>query len=90
MTYIFFSKFKNMNDQLPNALSTMFLRRLVIFLHFETYALENLQKLLTIPDPGGQLSFLPHIYMRQEAKFDPGFAREPRILGILERTGLKV
>ena len=35
-----FSKFKNMNDQLSNAPSTMFLRCLVMFLHFDTYVFE--------------------------------------------------
>ena len=43
MTNIF-SKFKNMNHQLSNALSTMFLRCLVMFLHFDTYAFESAQK----------------------------------------------
>ena len=33
-----------MDHQLSNALSTMFLRHLVMFLHFETYALANPQK----------------------------------------------
>ena len=35
---------KSMDPQLSNALSTMFLRHLVIFLHFKTYALANPQK----------------------------------------------
>ena len=43
MTNIFLG-FKNMDHQLSNALSTMFLRRLVMFLHFETYAFVNSQK----------------------------------------------
>ena len=50
MTNIF-SKFKNMNDQLSNVPSIMFLRCLVMFLHFDTYAFENAQKVMlcTIP-----------------------------------------
>ena len=50
-----------MDHQFSKALSTMFLRRLVMFLHFETYVFENPQK----PDPCRfpiyQLDFLPHI-----------------------------
>ena len=43
MTNIF-SELKNMNHQFSNALSTMFLRCLVMFLHFDTYAFESAQK----------------------------------------------
>ena len=43
MTNIF-SKFKNMIHQFSNALPTMFLRCLVMFLHFDTYAFESAQK----------------------------------------------
>ena len=46
MTNIF-SKFKNMNNQLYNAPSTMFLRCLVMFLHFDTYAFESAQKVMS-------------------------------------------
>ena len=61
MTNIF-SELKNMNHQLSNALSTMFLRHLVIFLHFETYALANPQKAGLCPKSGCELDFLPHIH----------------------------
>ena len=53
MTNIF-SKFKNMNDQLSNAPSTMFLRCLVMFLHFDTYAFENAQKVMSCMIPVSQ------------------------------------
>ena len=43
MTNIFLGS-ESMEHQLSNALSTMFLRHLVMFLHFETYALANPQK----------------------------------------------
>ena len=46
-----FSKFKNMNDQLSNAPSTMFLRCLVMFLHFYTYAFESAQKAMSCMIP---------------------------------------
>ena len=60
MTNIF-SELKNMNHQFSNALSTMLLRRLDIFLHFETYVFENPQK-YTGPDfQVYQLDFLPHM-----------------------------
>ena len=39
-----FSELKKVKYQLSNALSTMFLRRLDIFLHFETYVFQNPQK----------------------------------------------
>ena len=39
-----FLELKNMNHHLSNALSTMFLRRLDIFLHFEAYVFEDAQK----------------------------------------------
>ena len=42
-----FSEFKNMNHQLSNAPSTMFLRRLVMFLHFDAYAFESAQKAMS-------------------------------------------
>ena len=67
MTNIFLES-KNMDHQLSNALSTMFLRRLDIFLRFETYVFENSQKEASTDFPIYQLDFLPHIYMRQEAK----------------------
>ena len=75
MTNIFLN-FKNMNHQLSNALSAMFLRRLVIFLYFRTCVFDNSQKNAFSGGSGPQLDFLPHIYMRQEAKFDPGFPRK--------------
>ena len=74
MTNIF-SKFKNMNHQLSNALSTMFLRRLVIFIHFEAYGFENPQNPGSCYFPIYQLSFLPHIYKLYEA----GSQVRPRI-----------
>ena len=43
MTNIFLN-FKNMNHQLLNALSTMLLRGLVLFIYFQTYVFENTQK----------------------------------------------
>ena len=57
--------FKNMNHQLSNALSTMFLRRLDIFLRFETYMFQNPQKAVSTDFHIYQLDFLPHIYMSQ-------------------------
>ena len=66
MTNIF-SELKNMNHQLSNAPSTMFLRHLVMFLHFETYALANPQKAAEFPKSGCQLDFLPHIYNGADA-----------------------
>ena len=36
---------ESMDHQLSNALSTMFLRHLVIFLQFETYAVANSKKI---------------------------------------------
>ena len=68
MTNIF-SELKNMNHQLSNALSTIVLRRLDIFLHFETYAFENSQKAVVSGISGCQLSFLPHIYLRFRSNF---------------------
>ena len=50
MTNIFL-KLKNMNHQLSNALSMMLIRRLDIFLHFETYVFENPQKVASCPLP---------------------------------------
>ena len=61
MTNIF-SELKNMNHQFSNAPSTALLRRLDIFLHFETCVLENSQKGGVSPKSGAQLDFLPHIY----------------------------
>ena len=68
---------ESMDHQLSNALSTMFLRHLVMFLHFETYALANPQKAWFSPKSGPQLDFLPHIYMRQEAKVGDDFGHHP-------------
>ena len=59
----YFLGFKNMDHTLSNALSTMSLRRLVMFLHFETYVLENPQNQALCDLPIYQLDFLPHIYM---------------------------
>ena len=61
MTNIFLGS-ESMDHQLSNALSTMFLRHLVMFLHFETYALANPQKAGLCPKSGPQLDFLSHIY----------------------------
>ena len=61
MTNIFLES-KNMDHQLFNALSTMFLRRLDIFLHFETYVLQNSQNPYFCHFPIYQLDFLPQIY----------------------------
>ena len=63
-----FSELKKVNYQLSNALSTMFLRRLDIFLHFETYVFQNPQKATSTDFHIYQLDFLPHIYMTPEAK----------------------
>ena len=60
MTNIFLGS-ESMEHQLSNALSTMFLRHLVLFLHFETYALPNPQKKYFSGGSGVQLDFLPHI-----------------------------
>ena len=49
---------ESMEHQLSNALSTMFLRHLVTFLHFETYALANPQKAWFSGGSGPQLDFL--------------------------------
>ena len=51
-----------MDHQLSNALSTMSPRHLVMFLHFETYALTNPQKPGLSGKSGVELDFLPHIY----------------------------
>ena len=56
-----FSELKKVNYQLSNALSTMFLRRLDIFLRFDTYVFENPQKEASTDFPIHQLHFLPHI-----------------------------
>ena len=49
-----------MKHQLSNALpvSTMFLRRRVMFLHFDTYVFESAQKALSCMIPIYQLGFL--------------------------------
>ena len=62
MTNIFLGS-ESMEHQLSNALSTMFLRHLVLFLHFETYALPNRQKKAFSGGSWPQLDFLPHIYI---------------------------
>ena len=76
MTNIFLGS-ESMDHQLLNALSTMFLRHLVMFLHFETYALANPQKAGVLPKSGVELDFLPHIYFGNEsnlrANYDQGF-----------------
>ena len=72
MTNIF-SELKNMNRELSNALSTMLLRRLDIFLHFETYVLENSKKPPLCRKSGPQLDFLPHIYITRQGKQGGGF-----------------
>ena len=60
MTDIFLGS-KSMDHQLSNALAIMFLRHLVMFLHFETYALANPQKTYLSDRSGVELDFLPHI-----------------------------
>ena len=57
MTNIF-SELKNMNHQFSNALSTMLLRRLAMFLHFDTYAFESAQKVMSCMIPIYQSGFL--------------------------------
>ena len=57
MTNIF-SELKNMNHQFSNALSTMLLRRLDMFLHFDTYAFESAQKVMSCMIPRYQSGFL--------------------------------
>ena len=68
---------ESMDHQLLNALSTMFLRHLVMFLHFETYAFSNPQKAWLSGRSGVELDFLPHIYFGSEsnlrANYDQGF-----------------
>ena len=81
---------KSMDPQLSNALSTMLLRHLVMFLHFETYALANPQKTALSGRSGCQLDFLPHIYdARSQVK-----ARISQIMfffeGLREHIFLKV
>ena len=61
MTNIFLGS-ESMEHQLSNALSTMFLRHLVTFLHFEIYAFSNPQKAVLPGGSGPQLDFLPHMY----------------------------
>ena len=51
-----------MDYQLSNALSTMSLRHLFMFLHFETYAFANPQKAGFCRKSGVELDFLLHIY----------------------------
>ena len=48
-------------NQISNAISTMFLRRLNIFLHFETYVFQNSQKRGSTVFHIYQLGFLPHM-----------------------------
>ena len=55
-----FSELKKVNYQLSNALSTMFLRRLDIFLHFETYVFQNPQNPVLSIFRVYQLDFFPH------------------------------
>ena len=61
MTNIFLGS-KSMDQELSNAPPTMFLRHLVMFLHFEIYVLVNPQKAWFSHRFGHQLDFLPHIY----------------------------
>ena len=72
MTNIFLG-FKNMDHQLSNALSTMFLRRLVMFLHFDTYMLEYPQKEVSCLNEVYQLSFFPHIELLKEYHIEKSF-----------------
>ena len=53
---------ESMDRHLSNALSTMFLWHLVMFLHFESYAFSNAQKAVLPGGSGVELDFLPHIY----------------------------
>ena len=77
MTNIFLGS-ESMDHQLSNALSTMFLRHLVMFLHFETYALANPQKYVLSRKSGVELDFLPHIYERKfDLLFKKTFASKP-------------
>ena len=57
MTNIF-SELKNMNHQFSNALSTMFLRRLAMFLQCDMYAFESAQKVMSCMIPIYQSGFL--------------------------------
>ena len=57
----YFLRRESMDHRLSNALSTVFLRRLDIFLHFETYMFENPHKPASCHNGVYQLSFLPHI-----------------------------
>ena len=50
---LYFSESESMNHQFSNALSTIFLRRLDIFSHFETYLLK---KRHYVPFPGLNLT----------------------------------
>ena len=50
-----------MNHRLFNALSTMLLRRLLMFLQFDRYVIENPQNPSFCHFPIYQLDFLPHI-----------------------------
>ena len=53
-----FVELKNMNHQLSNALSTMFLGRIVMLLHLETYAFESVLKAVSRVIPIHQTGFL--------------------------------
>ena len=53
-----FSEHKYVSDQLSNAQSTMFLRRLFMFLHFDANAFERTQKALSCMTPIFQSGFL--------------------------------
>ena len=57
MTYMFV-ELKNMNHQLSNALSTMFLGRFFMLLHLETYAFEIVSKAVPCMIPKHQTGFL--------------------------------
>ena len=54
----FFSDFKNMDHQLAGALSTILKLSLVVFLHFDKHAVENVQKAMLYMIPICQFGFL--------------------------------
>ena len=79
-----------MDPQLSNALSTMFLRHLVMFAHFETYALKNRQKAGSCHYWVYQLDFLPHIYIRDAPKIRGSIQGCPKRMKINERVFQKL
>ena len=82
LTINIFLGFKNMDHQLSNALSAMFLRRLVMFLHFDTYVLQNPRKEASCLNEVYQLSFFPHISRVPLSRGGgwPGFTNFERVL----------